>query len=150
MLTFTTLNLIAISALAASLYNKKQRLKTIPIVLAFFLIEYLTVPYWTGTWVTTIINDAEIKPSGNGTSAYMVFTDHETFVNTDCRAWLKFHSSDFHGKILKYKSQKVNIFVCGIRSPYLSWWRNIISIEPHIDPMPIPDELIQQRSSQNE
>lgn len=60
-------------------------------------------------------------------SKYLIFTESETFENTD--AWFsgKFSSSDLYGKLDKGQSYTVRVY--GWRVPLLSWYRNITRIE---------------------
>lgn len=58
-------------------------------------------------------------------SKYLVFTDSETFENTDTIWGWKWNSSDIYGKL--EKGQICNVTVTGFRVPFLSWYRNIIT-----------------------
>ncbi len=58
---------------------------------------------------------------------YMVYTDGETFENTDSWIFLKRNSSDIYG-LLK-SEQQYEVRVAGWRSTWLSSYRNIIEIK---------------------
>ena len=58
---------------------------------------------------------------------YMVFTDKETFKNIDSIWHLKFKSSDIYG-VLK-KDESYQLTVQGMRIPFLSQYRNILSYD---------------------
>lgn len=72
--------------------------------------------------VTATVTDKTVKRSGE-TDKYLVFTDQETFENTD--EWLagKFNSSDVYGRIKVGKTYKFT--VRGWRIPFFSSYRNI-------------------------
>ncbi len=60
-------------------------------------------------------------------SRYLIFTDEETFENTDEIFVGKFNSSDLYGAIKPNQTYKAK--VTGVRVPFFSWYRNILSIE---------------------
>jgi hypothetical protein len=73
------------------------------------------------------------ETSGSGkdlsvTSKYLVFTENETFENTDETFVGKWNSSDFQGKFAKDSTYKVK--VVGWRIPFASTYRNIVQIIP--------------------
>ena len=73
------------------------------------------------------------ESSGSGknlevTSKYLVFTENETFENTDETFMGKWNSSDFQGKFAKDSTYKVKVI--GWRIPITSTYRNIVQIIP--------------------
>lgn len=68
----------------------------------------------------------EVTRSERINDRYLVFTNTETFENTDSWAHLKFNSSDIYARL--DAGQKCNVRVNGFRIPFLSKYRNIISI----------------------
>ena len=63
-----------------------------------------------------------------GTSSkYLIFTNNEVFEDTDSWLFVKFNSSDIYSKLQIGSTYKVK--VTGWRVPFLSWYRNIISIK---------------------
>jgi hypothetical protein len=62
----------------------------------------------------------------NKSSKYLVFTENETFENTDYWLKWKFNSSDIYGKLKEGSSYKAT--VGGLRWPFFSQYRNIHSI----------------------
>jgi hypothetical protein len=58
------------------------------------------------------------------TSKYLIFTDRETFENSDSLFGWKFNSSDMYGKI--QRNQVCTFTVTGFRVPFLSMYRNIL------------------------
>lgn len=73
------------------------------------------------------------ETSGKGkdltvTSKYLVFTENETFENTDEIFMGKWNSSDFQGKFAKDSTYKVKVI--GWRIPITSTYRNIVEIIP--------------------
>jgi hypothetical protein len=74
----------------------------------------------------TVTDKERITESNGVTSKYLVFTDKETFENTDALIFGKFNSSDIQGK-LKVDST-YNIKVVGWRVPFMNTYRNIIEV----------------------
>lgn len=60
-------------------------------------------------------------------SKYLVYTENEVFENVDTLLYGKFDSADVQGKLADNKTHTVK--VTGIRIPFLSWYRNIVSVE---------------------
>lgn len=60
-------------------------------------------------------------------SKYLVFTDSETFQNSDAIFHGKFNSSDLYGQLKVGQTYKAKVF--GWRVPFLSMYRNIVSAE---------------------
>ena len=84
--------------------------------------------------ITITVTDKEriTESSGSGkdlqvTSKYLVFTENETFENTDNLIFGKFNSSDIQGKLKIGSTYKVK--VAGWRLEYISSYRNIIEIK---------------------
>jgi len=76
--------------------------------------------------VTFTVTKAERVGYGDS-SKYLVYTNIETFENTD-EMWAgKFNSSDMYGKIVS--GQTYNATVTGFRVPFLSMYRNIVKLE---------------------
>lgn len=76
--------------------------------------------------VQAVVTDKERIARGNS-SKYLIFTDRETFENTDSLLAGKFDSSDIYGRI--QPGQVCNFRVVGWRIPFLSTYRNILSAE---------------------
>ncbi len=85
--------------------------------------------YGTAEELTVKVNRTEriTDQDGKG-SRYLIFTEKETFENTDSFWYFKFNSSDLYGRIETGKEYK--ILVSGIRIKFLSWYRNVIVINP--------------------
>lgn len=79
--------------------------------------------------VTVTDKERIVESNGDGdtTSKYLVFTESETFENTDALFFGKFNSSDIQGKLRK--DSTYNMRVVGWRIQWLSQYRNIISVE---------------------
>lgn len=78
---------------------------------------------------TITVKGKERVTTGDGetiTSRYLVFTEHETFENTDAIWHWKFDSSDVYGQLEEGKTYTVKVY--GWRVPILSWYRNIVSV----------------------
>lgn len=98
-------------------------------------------PYWTADTVTITVTDKErvVKRNGNSVSSkYLVFTETETFENTDCLARFKFNSSDVQGRLKTGETYTVDVY--GWRIPFLSAYRNIVRVRQ------IPNDEAQLRS----
>ena len=79
--------------------------------------------------VTITVTDKDRISVGTGedmTHKYIVFTENETFENTDELILTKFNSSDLQGKLRKDSTYTVE--VNGYRVPFLNSYRNIIRI----------------------
>ena len=76
------------------------------------------------------VKDKERSIDGTGDSIkgkYIVFAEGEVFENTDSYLFGKFGSSNIQNQL--DLGQTYEIVVAGWRVPFLSWYRNIISIE---------------------
>lgn len=110
-------------------------MKEILIVIAVLglLILLPVVSYRSVDTVRVTIKDKERITTGSGdviSSKYLIYTDSETFQNTDSLLFLKFGSSDVYRDLEVGKSYelKVNWF----RVPVLSWYRNVLEIRGSI------------------
>lgn len=84
--------------------------------------------YATQDNVDFTIEKTERVTNNNGEgSRYLIFTKTETFENTDRLVIWKFNSSDIYGTLKA--NQYYQAKVVGVRVPFLSWYRNIVSIE---------------------
>lgn len=90
-------------------------------ILAIWLLWSLT--YGSVDYVTAKVNRVE-RVTSNDSSVYLVFTDEETFSNEDSLLFLKFNSSDLHGKFGEGKAYDMK--VQGWRVPFLSMYRNVV------------------------
>lgn len=93
------------------------------------LLLALGFPYWTADTTTITITDKEriVERSGESVSSkYLVFTETETFENTDCFVRFKFNSSDIQGRLKAGKTYTVDVY--GWRIPFLSLYRNIVRV----------------------
>lgn len=86
------------------------------------------VHYGTQATVTATVTDKEriVERDSDGgiQSKYLVFTDKETFENTDSLWALKFNSSDLYGKL--QEGQTCEFDVVGFRVSWMSMYRNIL------------------------
>lgn len=62
--------------------------------------------------------------NNNESSKYLIFTETETFENTDTLLFTKFNSSDLYGKLIVGRIYKLRVY--GFRIPLFSMYRNII------------------------
>lgn len=110
-----------------------EKLKAIAILLLLVAIVILTFgfPYWTADETIGTVTGKERVTTGSGenlSSKYLVFTQGETFENTDCLARGKWNSSDLQGRI--QEGQRYRFVVYGWRVPFLSYYRNIVQATP--------------------
>jgi hypothetical protein len=77
--------------------------------------------------VFTVEKAERVTDVGGEGSRYLIFTKTETFENTDRLVIGKFNSSDLYGTIKANQSYQAK--VVGLRVPFLSWYRNIVSIK---------------------
>lgn len=87
---------------------------------------------YLGTRETTIITVTDKEriqecTTKGCTSRYIVFSEYETFENTDNPFLLKFDSSDLQGSLKEGETYQVSVI--GWRVPFLSSYRNILKIE---------------------
>lgn len=96
------------------------------IVIVCFLVGQIWFAYGTVDHVVATVTKTERVTSGSGediTAKYLIFTDKETFQNTDSFLYWKFNSSDVHSSLVpgEYRMK-----VYGWRVPVLSWYRNVV------------------------
>jgi hypothetical protein len=77
--------------------------------------------------VFTVEKAERVTDNNREGSRYLIFTKTETFENTDRLVIWKFNSSDLYGSIKVNQSYQAK--VVGLRVPFLSWYRNIVSIQ---------------------
>lgn len=106
----------------------KYWLYVVAIVLILMATANIWIHFASKTTISeVVIQDKERIVTGAGPtqeSKYLIFTDTETFENTDSWLALKFNSSDVYGAIPVGAS--CSFTVTGFRVPFLSWYRNIL------------------------
>jgi hypothetical protein len=89
------------------------------------------IAYTTDEYITATVTKTERVTQSNGdggvSSKYLVYTDVETFENTDTLWYFKFDSSDLYGSIKEKATYRMR--VNGFRIGFLSSYRNILSME---------------------
>ena len=104
-------------------------------VIGIFLlmIGVQAVKYSTITDVVVTVTEKERIVESNGehtTSKYLVFTENEVFENVDDMIpFFKFNSSDIQGKLHVGETYKLTVW--GWRINFLSWYRNILNVQPY-------------------
>lgn len=99
-------------------------------MITIMIVSKLSFPYCTADTKTITIESKEVMTS-NGNGKYLIFTDSEVYQNTDCWARGKFRSSDLYRKLKVGNTYNVNVY--GWRIPFLSAYKNIVSInEPEL------------------
>jgi len=84
------------------------------------------IAYGTKSTVQFVVSDKE-RVMTSESSKYLVFTDGEVYENTDSLWYFKFNSSDVYGSL--HEGQKYEAVVYGFRVPFLSWYKNIVSVK---------------------
>jgi len=113
--------------------NTKKDTIVMILGLLFIVFIVLALPmyaYGTVEDITIKVTKTERVMSGSGgtlKSKYLVFTDSETFENTDCLLYWKWDSSDLHGELKDGTTYKVKVY--GWRIPFLSHYRNIVEVK---------------------
>jgi hypothetical protein len=102
------------------------------ILLLFVALPVLSYMFAHGTadTVTATVTDKDRISVGSGedlSHMYLVFTDTETFQNSDSLWYGKFDSSDMHGRLRV--GQRYTFKVYGWRIPFFSAYRNIVAAE---------------------
>jgi len=96
----------------------------VAIVLFFVVAGDLVEAFTAKTIVITVTDKERVDDK------YLIFTDYETFTNRDNIAMFKFNSSDYYRELEIGKTYKVK--VGGYRVPFLSGYRNILTIEKEV------------------
>lgn len=105
---------------------------SISIFIVFIVLSILgSIAYIRSkTDITITVTDKERitkTVEGNDASYYLVYTDTETFANSDSMLFFKWNSSDVQGQLKVNQTYKVT--VAGWRIPFLSEYRNIIKVQ---------------------
>lgn len=80
--------------------------------------------------IQVTVDNRERITTGSGediSSKYIVYTNGEVFENVDSWLYFKFNSTDYQNALKE--SHTYNIKVVGWRVPFLSMYRNIVSID---------------------
>lgn len=100
------------------------------IAIILLIIAYPVMYYTSSSTIEVKVESKERITTGSGesiSSKYMVYTDKGVFECTDSWLFFKFNSSDVYSKFEEGETYKVK--VAGWRAPFLSWYKNIISIK---------------------
>ncbi|ESQ78824.1 DUF1523 family protein [Asticcacaulis sp. YBE204] len=95
-------------------------------VIAFGVVAWATIPYWSQGSAVVEVTGTTTKRQG-GKDQYLVFTTTGTYKNTDSLHYLKFDSSDLQGKLNRPGRYRINYY--GFRVPVLSMYKNITKAE---------------------
>ena len=99
-------------------------------VAGILVLSYMFA-HGTAATVTATVTAKDRISVGSGedlSHMYLVFTDRETFQNSDSLWYGKFDSSDMHGRLRI--GQRYTFKVYGWRIPFFSAYRNIVAATP--------------------
>jgi hypothetical protein len=97
--------------------------------IAILIIPYIGIKLSSVEMINIDVQDKERITTGSGkniSSKFIVYTDGEVFENTDTILFSKWNSTDIQGYLKGGESYTVK--VVGWRIPFLSTYRNIISV----------------------
>lgn len=122
---------------------KKSLLQLIAVTTSVFLIATtISIMRVTDDEHVTILIKKKESISTYNDHQYMIYAEGETFTNADSIWYWKFNSSDIYGEISEGVYCRAH--VCGWRVPFLSMYRNIISISVE-QPNPTGEENEQNK-----
>lgn len=96
------------------------------IIVAILILGYPVSYYLSSEEIEITVTKTERINQGED-SKYLVYTENETFENTDSWLYLKFDSSDLYGHMKANETYKVK--VAGWRWKFFSSYRNIVALE---------------------
>lgn len=97
--------------------------------------------------ITTRVVDTTVKRYGDK-DKYLIMTEDGTFENTDAWYRWKWDSSDVQGKASANKGKRVEIEKYGWRLGFMSWYENVVGIQPIAEPVaPSPPHAYQSPSA---
>lgn len=81
---------------------------------------------------TDVIRNDDIKRGNNSRSRdiRLIYTTDNEFANEDNLFWLKWDSGTVTNKARQYENKEVTIIYDGMRFKFLSWYPNLLSINP--------------------
>lgn len=102
------------------------------VAVGILLLLLLQVGFVYGTvdQVKLTVNKAERVTTGSGdtlSSTYLIYTNSETFQNSDSIWHWKWNSSDIHGQLKEGDVLTAKVY--GWRIPFLSAYRNVVEVE---------------------
>lgn len=108
--------------------NSKNDLIANLIIIVFCLTLFLASLLGNSIfhWLTSGVATVTVIRCEREHDKYMVTAEDEVFSNVDKWCWLKFNSSDVQ-RVLRVGGT-YEVKVSGIRWPFFSWYRNIISV----------------------
>src|SRR2546423_1704016 len=105
------------------------RVITFTILIIVLLVAFEVIKSIYPVTVTdTVLKTERVQycSSSGCSSKYLVFGKKETYQDTDSLFYWKFNSSDVYGQIQSGRTYTFKVI--GWRVPFLSWYRNIISV----------------------
>lgn len=102
----------------------------IGVIVAILLFGYPIAYCTSAETIEVTISDKERITTGSGksiSSKFLVYSEDEVFENSDSWLFFKFASSDLQNDLKIDSTYKVK--VAGWRVPFLSWYRNVLSIQ---------------------
>jgi len=114
-----------------------RKIKVFFVIAVLLTLVYPVLYMGTSGEIVIQIEDKERITTGSGEdleSKFLVYSDIEVLENTDTWLFFKFNSADIQGELKKDSAYVVK--VAGWRVPFLSMYRNIISIEKYVGSNP--------------
>ena len=102
-------------------------MKSLIIIIVSILVLGFPVSYYLSSEDIEITVTKTERINQGEESKYLVYTENETFENTDSWLYLKFDSSDLYGQMKSDQTYKVK--VAGWRWKFFSSYRNIVVLE---------------------
>lgn len=116
-------------------------LTRILIVVAIVLVAIPTAYYTHADTRQIEVTGTERINNSNG-GYYLVYTTTGTYKNMDTALYFKWDSSDIQGRLRPSRVMRYTVKVNGWRIPFLSMYKNIISIEA-VTPVAVNNVVLQ-------
>lgn len=116
-----------------------RRVKITAIALVVIVPIAMAAPHFIQRETITIdiIKTERVTDKATGKSTYVIFTEKEQFTNSD--SWLegKWDAADDYAHLNAGKKATVTVY--GIRWGFMSWYRNIASVDTRVKTVDTPE-----------
>lgn len=114
--------------------KNKNPVRVILVAVAIIVVIAIPINFWIAIGTQEVVTVSvtgkeritESDSEGRASSKYLVFTENETFENTDSIMVMKWNSSDIQGKLVEGEEFRIKVY--GFRIPFFSSYRNIIEV----------------------